>query len=135
VRKLTSEEFRERVQRIHGDRIWPIEVYINDWEKISFQCQCGHIWKASPSNISQRHGCPVCGHKITSQKKTKTNAQFIEDARQIHGDEIKPLEEYATARHKIKFRCNICRHMWYATPNGILSGTGCPKCAGNFRVY
>ena len=59
----------------------------------------------------------------------KTAAQFIQDARAIHGDRFEYLSPYLTAIKKIDIFCNECFHIFTQTPNDHLNGKGCPQCA------
>lgn len=45
---------------------------------------------------------------------------------------IKRLEDHINCNYKISFQCLVddCNHIWQATTGNILSGRGCPKCAG-----
>ena len=61
--------------------------------------------------------------------KKKTAAQFILDARAIHGDRFEYLSPYETAVKKIDILCNECFHIFKQTPNSHLGGKGCPQCA------
>lgn len=58
----------------------------------------------------------------------KTTEQFIEDAKQIHGEKYDYSKvEYVNAKTKI---CIICKEHgeFWQTPTHHLSGYGCPKC-------
>lgn len=58
----------------------------------------------------------------------KTAAQFILDARAIHGNRYEYLTPYATAIKKLDIFCNECFHIFSQAPNPHLGGQGCPKC-------
>lgn len=62
--------------------------------------------------------------------KKKTHKDFVEELL-IKNPNIKVLGEYINARTKIKVQCLIDDHIWYATPDNLLRGYGCTKCAGN----
>lgn len=65
--------------------------------------------------------------------KRKTHEEFVEQLNKIHGENVYiPLGEYKGANTKIKIRHN-CGYEWEATPNSLLRGQGCPKCAGNIK--
>lgn len=38
------------------------------------------------------------------------------------------LEEYKTIHILVQHKCAICKHIWSATPNSIINGSGCPIC-------
>lgn len=53
---------------------------------------------------------------------------FKERIRQINPN-IKILGNYIRAKDNIDVECLICGHIWKPTPNKLLCGRGCPKCA------
>lgn len=63
--------------------------------------------------------------------KKKTNEEFIEEVRQVVGDEYTFLEEYKNAKTKILCKHNIetCGHEWHTTANKFLQGRRCPQCS------
>ncbi|MBQ9408335.1 MAG: hypothetical protein IJU28_02950 [Clostridia bacterium] len=60
--------------------------------------------------------------------KKKTNEEFLTDLKKINQD-IEVLEEYINTDTKIKVKCTKCGKIWGATPNNLLSGHGCGRCA------
>ncbi len=67
--------------------------------------------------------------------KRKTTEQFINDARNVHGNKYDYSNTiYETAAIKVKIRC--IKHDWEfpQTPNDHLSGKGCKKCAVEKRT-
>ena len=66
--------------------------------------------------------------------KTKSHEEFMRDfyEKNIHAKDIEILEKYEGCKVKIKCRCRVCGHIWYATPDSLLNkrgkGTGCPNC-------
>ena len=61
-----------------------------------------------------------------SRKKTtsEVRSQLVE-----MGNGIELIDEYVTAQTKVTFRCRNS-HDWLAKPNDVLTGHGCPDCAG-----
>lgn len=47
--------------------------------------------------------------------------------------QVEPLESYISSGSKILFKCLKCGNVWKTTPNIVLGGHGCPKCAGNIK--
>lgn len=65
--------------------------------------------------------------------KKKTHEEYVQEVAEINSN-IEVVEEYIDARTKISHRCKICNNEWVATPDKILRGCGCPKCAGNIKL-
>lgn len=47
----------------------------------------------------------------------------------ISNPKVTVLGEYQNAKTKVRIQCNICEHIWSASPSTLLKGHGCPKCA------
>lgn len=122
-KKLSHDEFAERIP----NTIVPLESYINGRQRIKVQCQiCGHVWTPYARKLLEGSNCPKCN----VQSKTKTNDKFVEQLLEINTN-IEPLEIYQNSHTKIMCHCKICGYKWMITPSKLLSGKGCPNCAGN----
>lgn len=64
--------------------------------------------------------------------KKKTNEEFIKDLSMLQNG-IVALDWYVGADTKIRFQCKN-GHVWSAKPSNILSGFGCPYCAGRHKT-
>lgn len=62
--------------------------------------------------------------------KKKTHEEYICEVNLINNN-IQVEEKYNGSLNKIKHSCKICGYEWFATPNNILQGRGCPQCVGN----
>ena len=71
-------------------------------------------------------------HSKNNQKKT--HEQFLFE---IQDKPFICLDIYDTNKVKIRFECNIDNHMWFARPDDILQGKGCPICnrRGGYNSY
>lgn len=58
----------------------------------------------------------------------KTDAQFKEDLKRVHGNTITTDSVYDGSKMHLKLKCVKCKHVWEAVPANVLGGTGCPKC-------
>ena len=124
MRRKTHKEFIDALSKVTNE-VTVLGTYINSKEKIEVKCNnCGNIWYAAPSNLLNGNKCPKC-----YGTPKKTNKAFLDEIKERHF-KLKPLEEYIDAKTKIKFMCEICNHIWKATPNQILRGSGCPNCYG-----
>ena len=89
AKKLTQEEFIQKVKEIHGDRYDYSKVeYVNYSTKIcviyhkkdEFGEEHGEFW-ITPGNFLKNKNCPKC-----SKKERLTKDSFIKKAKSIHGD-------------------------------------------------
>ena len=122
----TQEQFVNELNNINPN-IDIIGRYINSHTKISCKCKLDEFeWNATPSHLLRGQGCPECD----SRNHTKTHSQFIKELRGVHPD-VKVLDNYVNNHTKLQCECLIDGNKWYATPNSLLSGHGCPECWKN----
>ena len=120
--RLSNDEFIERVQAINPN-IEVLEDYINTTTKIEFKCKiCNYMWRSRAGAVLSGHGCPNCGGS-----KRKEHSTFITELMNINPF-IEVLDTYINARTKILCRCTKCNNKWYAAPDKLLQGIGCPQC-------
>lgn len=83
-KQLTNKEFIQRAKKIHGDKYDYSQIeYKNTKTKVKIFCKkCQKYFKQIASDhINNKSGCfNCCGNK------RKTTEQFIQKAKQIHGD-------------------------------------------------
>jgi hypothetical protein len=66
--------------------------------------------------------------------KRKTTAQFIQDARKVHGDKYDySLVDYIDTKTRVKIICPV-HGIFHQAPGIHLSGCGCAKCAGRLKT-
>lgn len=123
--RKTNEQFLLDLKQVQGNKITPLEPYVNNKTKVLFRCNtCGYKWKTTPNDMLYGYSCPKCGGNAK-----RTTEQFLIDLKKVWGDSISMLETYTTLHTKMQFHCNVCTHEWKAEPNSILRGEGCPWCA------
>jgi len=127
---ITHEQFIAKLykQNKYAHNIEVVGTYVNAQTKILCKCKiCGHEWSVRPNGLLKGQGCPDCARKSASQKITKTNEQFMQEMSSKRPDII-VLGTYKGVFNTIKVKCKVCGHIWKATPNNLLHGSGCPKC-------
>ena len=135
-KSLTHEEFLEKFkkQNKNAENIEILGKY--EGSKIKIKCRCkidGYEFETTPNDLLNKNsGCPKCKYKNHSKKLSKTYEEFKQEMKKIN-DDIEILGEYINAYTKIKCRCKLDNHIWYAKPNNLLNGSGCPKCFENHR--
>ena len=123
MKKSTHEEFINKLKEIN-EYIEILGEYINNRTKIKCRCKIdGYEWETRPDNLLSGQGCPKCSSNI----RNKTTEYFINELKEVN-ENIEILGEYKGNKVKIKVKCKKDGYEWKATPNRLLSGTGCPKC-------
>lgn len=132
-RKLTNEEFLQKLKDLGRDDLEPLEEYKGIHTKIKVRCtnsSCKYEWSVSPANIVRGRGCPICKRKKVTDKLTISHEEFI---RRIEGKKNPNLEilgRYKNNTTPILVRCKKNKaHVWEAYPDDIKKG-GCPFCRG-----
>lgn len=124
--KKSHDEFITDLIKVNPDIIC-LDQYINSGTSISFQHKlCGHIWIAAPNDILRGTGCPKCakGYRLSHN-------EFIQRLFNVN-PEITLLSEYKKTHDNVLVQ-HSCGYQWTAQPANLLSGKGCPKCAGVLR--
>lgn len=65
--------------------------------------------------------------------KKKMHEDYVAEIAKIHPN-IEVVEKYINAKTSILHKCKIDGCEWYAKPNNILSGKGCPRCSKKERI-
>lgn len=101
--------------------------YKNEKSHINFMCK-NHLEKGvqttAYSNLKKYKSfgkCPYC------LGINKSHQDFIKGLSKVNTN-IKILGNYVNATTKIRCQCLVDNNVWYATPNSLLRGRGCPIC-------
>ena len=96
--------------------------YLGGQKKHEFECQQGHRWKASATQIfAKRTWCGRCAGKAPL-----TLDDLKETARALGGTCLS--KEYTTGRLKLTWQC-ADGHVWGASGENVRQGKWCPRCA------
>lgn len=102
------------------DYIYDRVDYINSTTPVLIGCRDHGYFPQTPKNHLNGIGCPIC-------TKLKKHNEFIEKAREKHGDKYGyGLANYVNWKTKIIITCGD--HTFEQTPDSHLKGQGCPKC-------
>ena len=131
AKNMGLAEFLKKAKEVHGDRYdYSMAFYTTAREKIGIIChekdkngkEHGLFWQEAYSHLNGC-GCPKCKRNF---KKTKEN--FLEKAKEIHGDKYDYSNvEYVNNRTKVCIICPEHGEFWQM-PDNHLHGCGCPKC-------
>ena len=127
MKKLTTEEFIEKAQKIHKNRYDYSEVnYINSRSKVCIICkEHGKFWQLANAHL-QGQGCPMCN----SKNIPLTKDQFIKQAIEVHQNkyDYSEVPEFPGSHIPVSIICSIHGKFLQST-YAHRSGQGCPKCA------
>lgn len=130
MKRKTTVEFKSEVAIIVPN-IEILEEYKGDGVKILARCKtCNHTWKVRPNDLKNNHGCPICGRKTATLKRTKTPEEFEIEINKKN-KKIRVIGKYINSNTKVLVECKKCGYRWNALPSTILNNHGCPECANN----
>lgn len=120
--RLTADIVNKRI----ADRgITLIGNYRNKDTKTTFRCSHGHVWQGFPGHVMRGSGCPTCAGNAP------LTAEIVNERLADRG--IRLVGAYAGALHHATFEGD-CGHTWVTAPANVMSGQGCPHCAGNVAL-
>ena len=122
ARKLTNEEFLERLER-KNCKYKPLDEYKGSNVKIRFMCDKHGEFLARPNDILNGQGCPKCGGT-----KKLTREEFIKSAMFVHNGFFSYDKcIYINSNEKVTITCPI-HGDFEQKANNHLNGQGCLKC-------
>lgn len=129
MKKLTTEQFIIKAREIHGNKYdYSLANYLNNKSKIKIICPTHGEFIQTPNAHLNKQGCPSCGKDKSITERAKTTEQFIQEAKQVHGDKYDySLVNYKNHCSKIKIICPI-HGAFEQIPNSHIQGFGCQKC-------
>lgn len=123
-----QDYFIECARKVHGDKFDYSKVeYLTSKSKVCIICpEHGEFWQ-KPNGHLLGSGCPRC-----AQRYSPTTAEFVERAREVHGDKYDySLVEYVNSSSRIKIICPI-HGPFLQVAGSHLQGYNCPKCSHRF---
>lgn len=126
-KKKTHEEYVTEVNEVNPN-IEVVGAYSGANTKILHRCNIdSYEWYATPHNILNGKGCPQCGIRSRTEKRSKTHDEYVLEL-SIKNPNIEVIGKYSGALTKIQHRCLTHDVYWYTTPSRALQGVGCEMC-------
>lgn len=104
--------------------------YINNKTEVCIICPIhGEFYTTPETHLRSKTGCPFCGHENSNRKRRLSQEEFIEKAKEIHGDKYSyEKTKYLNQKSNIVVTCPI-HGEFSIRPDGFLAGRGCQKCS------
>ena len=130
-RKLTQEQFLERVKNIEG-LSFDKTVYVDKRKKVIVTCKIHGDYKTSAEILLKGNGCKKCASIKLQADRIKDTEYFIERAKLIH----KTSYDYSNSIYKgifnpVLIKCNNCGIIFSQQPHVHFKGSGCPMCSSS----
>ena len=129
VYRRTNDEWIDSAKNIHGDLYdYSKTKYVNSRTKVIIICrEHGEFEQVAMTHLSH-HGCSKC-----SKNKRPTTTEYIENAKQKHGDKYDYSNvNYTTSTSKIIIGCPIHGNFEQSASTHLTCG--CPRCVGLHRL-
>ena len=98
-------------------------TYLGSQTHISVECDSGHQWQITPSNLWRGKWCPYCsGNKVMNPLSILSELASGRGGRLV-------TDDYLGSNVRHEWECSAGHH-WRATPGSIKNGSWCPRCAG-----
>ena len=130
TQKMTTKEFITRAQDLHQQKYDYSKVkYTNYHGKVVITCFIHGDFEQTPASHLKPCGCSKCGDMKTIQKLSLTNEQFIQKAREVHGNKYKyDKVVYINSNTKVIITCLIHGDFEQTPASHCNLKCGCPKC-------
>ena len=109
MRKLSTNEFIEKANKIHGSKYdYSLVDYSNCRTIVKIICPIHGIFEQKANEHIQGCGCRKCKYENLGAKMKLSTNEFIEKANKIHGSKYDySLVEYSGIFSKVKIICPI----------------------------
>ena len=130
---FNKQQFIEKAKSIHGNKYDYSKInYVNANTKVCIICpEHGEFWQTPYVHNNLKCGCPKCGRINASLGETMKVEDFINKAREVHGDKY-DYSKVEYVKSKIPVRI-ICRKHgeFLQTPDAHIHGSGCQICSNS----
>lgn len=126
---LETKDFIQKAIKVHGGNYnYDKSVYTGSWDKITITCVNHGNFELIANNHLNGYGCVKCNRE---EKIKKLSYLFKQTANKIHNNKYNyDKSNYIYSTSKVIITCPS-HGDFLQTPNGHLSGKGCPKCKGD----
>jgi len=135
MKKLTTSDFIAKAVAKYGDLFdYSQTVFLGHRTKVVVLCRKHGPYTQLPSNHYKHSGCDACNSEGKAKRYSKSQKEFLEEARQVHGDIFDYSSvEYINWGTKIYIICKI-HGPFSQRPGDHLNGKGCRTCARQVPV-
>ncbi len=129
---LTTEEFIKRARAVHGDRYrYARAVYAGHRVKLTITCPVHGDFETTPAaHLLKARGCRPCSFAERSRALSHSTAQFVENARLVHGDAYDySRSHYVNAHTKLVVTCQRHGDFEITPTHHLHKQTGCVECS------
>jgi len=128
----SSQRFLEDAQKAHGNKYeYSLVEYTNALTNVTITCPYHGHFPQKPANHTRGTGCPKCGDESAAMIRTRTTDEFIQEAKEVHGNLYDYSKvQYNSSHKKVEIGCLIHGSFRQSPVNHVRGNkSGCPGCA------
>jgi len=132
MKKINKEDFVKQSKEVHNNLFdYSLVEYVNNTTKVTIVCSKHGPFQQTPKNHRKGHACPNCALEVKYDSTRKTNKEFIEKSKEVHGNIYDySLVDYKSNKVNVIITCK--KHgNFEQIPSHHYNGSGCPVCSGN----
>lgn len=132
--KLTTEEFIDKAQKMHGDTYdYSKVVYVKSVEPVTIVCKIHGEFTQKPHMHLQGRGCSLCGVIKSAESKVGkgvTFEEFVQKAVELFGSKYTYYKDtFTNMTTATKITCAEHGDFYIKPSSHLKSPTGCVKCS------
>lgn len=111
------------------------DEYANAVTKLKVRClkeDCRHEYEVRYPDLRIGHGCPECANRNRNNDRVMTFEDVLNSYQEYNKNitivTVLKLEEKVKVHRNLKYKCNVCNHIWGISFNNIRKKRGCPEC-------
>lgn len=130
IKYMSSDQFLERCKKYFPNYDYSKAIFKGEYDKITVTCpKHNYTWNVITKSLMTGHGCPICGKEHSQEKQSLTTQEFIEKAKQIHGDIYDYSNtEYYNMNTPVTITCRKHGDFKQWPSSHLYTKSGCPKC-------
>ena len=131
TKSTDKDTFIEEAIKVYGDKDdYTNTEVVSSKYKVEVRCtKHDLIFKKDIQSYLLGCGCPKCSAENYTLIRTKTTEQFIEEAKEVHGNNCDYTDTiYKSAKDKVTIKCNKHNIIFEQHPDNHLKGGSCRKC-------
>lgn len=131
----SKEEYIEQLKDANPN-LTLMGEYLGSDTPTTFSCKCGYVWIGRPQSyiLPNAFGCRNCANKRISEKNKIGLIEYKKRLSLMQNNIVLIENFYINNQTPLLHKCLVCTNEWKITPNSVLSGHGCPKCANKLNA-
>jgi Zn finger protein HypA/HybF involved in hydrogenase expression len=132
VTVTSLEEFKKVSSEKHNYYYdYSESVFTTLKDKVKIKCPEHGVFEQSASDHMNKYGCPKCGITKRAEKNRKNTSDFLEKAKEVHGDRYDYTKTiYTKANAPVVITCKEHGDFTQKASCHVNQKQGCPVCGG-----